>query len=450
MKKILYVFVGLFLGALLTSCGNLGYSLVLWNNPEAGVSEGQLVKVYVKSNISHTYIIGIPETKKKVEIPVWQISEPESKRKTVKLAAKYKDYEHTYASVKADGLPIRAGTVNNAKQVYRLRKNEVIRVLYKGKGAAPTNGRGELPGDWLRVLTGTGTQGWCFSYNLNLFERVSDDLASSIVVEKTEDAPDEELSAILAKKWYPESFESMISSGRYDLEKFSPDYGFDFGIPVPETEAEGEVQTPVPEQSVKTLKLTTADVKKSWTYEKILKNGDNYQFDELQVTMTTRGKKMLAVQYMDSDGKMKNENFVCLDEDISELAEKEMMRRQEELSVLVAAGPVYESDYYGSIEFNNENSVTWRNYRPLVPEIISSSALGSVTVTNGYYLSKQLKNEFDGVLTMHFTGMETPVNFFYKLEEGGLRLVDASKAQKKGNLITEKGSGARVMYFGKK
>ena len=51
---------------------------------------------------------------------------------------------------------------------------------------------------------------------------------------------------------------------------------------------------------------------------------------------------------------------------------------------------------------------------------------------------------------MHFTGMETPVNFFYKLEEGGLRLVDASKAQKKGNLITEKGSGARVMYFGKK
>src|SRR5574344_916762 len=166
-KKIVFLLSGLLSLILFTGCGKLGYSLVLWNNPEVGVHEGQIVKVYVKSNISHSYIIMGLENTHKVEIPLWQISEPQSKSKTEKLAARYSNYEHTYANVKLDGLPIRSGTENGSKQVYRLRKNEVIRVLYQGKGVKPTNGHGELPGEWLRVLTETGTEGWCYSYNLN-------------------------------------------------------------------------------------------------------------------------------------------------------------------------------------------------------------------------------------------------------------------------------------------
>ena len=226
-KKIVFLLSGLLSLILFTGCGKLGYSLVLWNNPEVGVHEGQIVKVYVKSNISHSYIIMGLENTHKVEIPLWQISEPQSKSKTEKLAARYSNYEHTYANVKLDGLPIRSGTENGSKQVYRLRKNEVIRVLYQGKGVKPTNGHGELPGEWLRVLTETGTEGWCYSYNLNLFERTENQIA--VKTEVVEEKIDEEITAAFSKKWYPEEYKSMLSSGRLDLSKMDESFGFDFG-----------------------------------------------------------------------------------------------------------------------------------------------------------------------------------------------------------------------------
>jgi len=87
-----------------------------------------------------------------------------------KTAAQYAEFLHRYASVKLDGLPIRAEPVNTARQVYRLRKGEIIKILYKGEGQAVMTGSDALEGNWLRVLTSSGTQGWCFSYNLELFE----------------------------------------------------------------------------------------------------------------------------------------------------------------------------------------------------------------------------------------------------------------------------------------
>ena len=67
-KKIVFLLSGLLSLILFTGCGKLGYSLVLCNNPEVGVHEGQIVKVYVKSNISHSYIImGLENTEGELE-----------------------------------------------------------------------------------------------------------------------------------------------------------------------------------------------------------------------------------------------------------------------------------------------------------------------------------------------------------------------------------------------
>lgn len=448
VKKISLVLSALFMCIVLSSCGSLGWSVVLWNNPEAGVSEGQIVKVFVKSNISHTYIIGIPETRKKVEIPLWQISEPQGKGKTGRLAEKYSAFEHTYASVKLDGLPIRAGTENGAKQVYRLRKNEVIRVLYQGKGVKPTNGHGELPGEWLRVLTGTGTLGWCYSYNLNLFDRIDNNLAAKDEV--VEEEADERLNEALAKHWCPELYSTMLSTGRYDLNKLNAEYGFFFGWALPTVDEEGNVVQP-PAVNVHTVAIRTHEINRSWNYEKINKTDDDvYQFDDLQVIVTLKGKHSMAVQYMDTDGKMKNENFVAIDRDIQEVIDEELMRRQDELKAIAEAGPVFRSSNYGTIKFNNENSVTWQNYQLLVPAIVSSSALGSVTVTVENYLSNNLKADFDGILTFHFMGMEKAVNFFYKMDDGGIRLEDAARAQYKDNLVISRGPSPLVMFFSAK
>ena len=51
---------------------------------------------------------------------------------------------------------MRAEPVNTSKQVYRLRQDEIVKILFKGQGQAPMSGKKALEGDWLRVLTKDG------------------------------------------------------------------------------------------------------------------------------------------------------------------------------------------------------------------------------------------------------------------------------------------------------
>ena len=136
MRKVIFSSL-LFLSlTAFSSCSKImGYSVLLWNLPENKLQDGDIVPVYIRSNISHVYVIGTESGK--LEVPLWQLTEPVSKSKARKLQAKYADFAHHYASVAMDGLPMRAEAVNTAKQVYRLRKNEIVKILYPVKGQPP-------------------------------------------------------------------------------------------------------------------------------------------------------------------------------------------------------------------------------------------------------------------------------------------------------------------------
>ena len=91
-----------------SSCsGVIGYGVLLWNVGEKEIPDGTVVPVYLKSNISKVYVIGLPETKEKIEVPLWKLSAPESKSKALKRAQKYSEYKGKYAFCILDGLPIR-------------------------------------------------------------------------------------------------------------------------------------------------------------------------------------------------------------------------------------------------------------------------------------------------------------------------------------------------------
>ena len=65
MKRYFYALT-ILLSFLLVSCSDkiMGYSVVLWTIPEHQIESGQVVPVYIKSNISHVYVLELNLVKK--------------------------------------------------------------------------------------------------------------------------------------------------------------------------------------------------------------------------------------------------------------------------------------------------------------------------------------------------------------------------------------------------
>lgn len=430
MKRLFLSFI-IISSLFLISCSDkiMGYSVLLWNIPEQKMQAGQVLPVYIKSNISHVYVVANADGEK-FEIPLWQLTDPVKKGKINSLVEKYAENAHTYATVKMDGLPCRAEPVNTAKQVYRLRKGEVIKILYKGNGAKPMSGKNALEGDWYRILTEDGTLGWCFSYNLNLYET---DITGSrvggqeIVVEEEEDKA---YSVICSNSWYPEYFRSMIDSGDIDITKLHPSYKFFI-------DTENNKVT-----------LNTLAIHESWNYEGYVKTDDReYNLKNIPVKIIYKNGAFIVLRYTDESGKPQDLNFVTISENISEIITAEKERRSKSYEKLVSHGPEYSSSNYGKLSFQEEGVIKWTGFKLLVPSIIEAGSKSNGSASVKYSLSKELKKSYDGVVTFKFEGSSSEVNFLYKLEDGGLRLEDTVSAKFKGNQVTSRSASPVIIYF---
>lgn len=431
LKKIVLIFSIISCILAYTSCSRLmGHSVVLWTIENENIPDGTIVPVYIKSNISHVYVIGIPDTDKKLEVPLWQISEPSSKKQVNQLAQKYSEYQRKYAKVKYDGLPIRFEPVNTARQVYRLREGEIIRVLYKGNGVEVKAGNSALQGDWLRVMTNDGTIGWCFSYNLAVYDE-RDGIKESQEVNNME--ADESLQTVINQIWYPDNYSTMVNSGRVDLLAMNPDYQFSVNL----------------EESTILLNVSGLQVKYPYTgYTKTASNV--YKFNDTNITMTIRRSNYIVIQYVDNIGKPYAFDFCTLSTDINEIIQTENNRRLELFESIKSHGPIFSSSNYGKLTFLDDFSFTWNGYQLLSPALITSDSLNQGKVSFNYFLNKTLSSEFDGMITFTFNNNNRKVNFFYKLEENGLRLEDAQKAQFKGSLVQGKSINPVVLFFANK
>ena len=419
-----------FCSTFLISCKDkvMGYSVLLWNIPEYKIQSGETLPVYIRSNISQVYVVGIGE--EKIEIPLWQLTDPVKKGKLGSIVKKYEACAHTYASVKIDGLPCRAEPVNTAKQVYRLRKGEVIKLLYKGNGQAPMTGGQPLEGDWYRILTKDGTQGWCFSYNLNLYETDENGQQVGGEMLEEEDGEDEAYNSILDKAWYPDSFSTMISSGNIDITRLHPSYNFTIDT----------VNNKV--------SLNMSGIHESWDYTGYTKTDDNeYTLNDIPIIIVYKKSTFIVVRYTDESGKPQELNLVTLNEDIIAIVAEEKERRAETYRKVASSTGELSSSSYGKLSLNTDGTFKWTGYKLLVPTIISAGAKNAGTCSVKYAVSKELASSYDGVLTFKFEGTSDEVNFLYKLESDGLRLEDASSATFNGILVTARGSSPLILYF---
>lgn len=417
----------------LASCSRfMGYGMLLWDIPERDLRDGDILPVYIRSNISHTYAVSAPDSKDRFDIPLWQITTPASRRETKKTKLRYAEFLHRYASVKLDGLPIRAEPVNTARQVYRLRKGEIIKILYKGEGQAVMTGSDALEGNWLRVLTSSGTQGWCFSYNLELFEMQKGGEAAP-GAGSGEEEKDDAFEKLTGTIWYPDYYRSMIREKRIDPIRMNAAYCFT-------VDAENQK-----------VSLNLPERYGSWEYGAAMKTADGeYTFTDTPVKVSVRDN-YIAVTCADDAGRPRDYNFIALgdDVDIAALVAEEKERRGAEYVRIAAAGPNFKSAAYGQLSLKRDGSFTWRGNRRLVPSLIAESAKGGGTVGIDYFIDELLSPQYDGVLSFSFEGMKAKVNFLYKIEANGIRLEDAAEARFEGNTLVRRGASPLVIFFEK-
>lgn len=436
MKRIATLSIMALLLSLFISCGSRvkGYSVLLWNLPEHQLQDGDLVPVYIRSNISQVYVMGTANGK--IEVPLWQLTEPQNKFKAKKSAQKYAEYKHKYASVALDGLPMRAEPVNTAKQVYRLRKGENVKLLFKGKGQAVYAGKNPLEGDWLRILTADGTEGWCFSYNLRPYETdITGERIAGEVVEE-ENTVDAALTEMLKLTWYPESYKVMIDSGHVDPARINTAYNFHL------------------DEETQKLTFNMPEAKNEWDYtgaeeDKTIATSTAYKLNNIPIVVTIRRSNYIVVRYTGESGKPEDFNLVTIDADINELVAAERERRETEYEQVYMFGPNFKSASYGNLKLNEDHTFTWMNKNLLVPGVLTSGAQNKGTVQIKYFLVRSLAQAYDGVITFQFDGMNKEVNFFYKMEETGLRFEDATGAVKDNSVFKERGMSPLIVFFNK-
>ena len=422
--------IGLAIVLCLTSCSDIsGYGMLLWSIPEYDLSDCDVVPVYIKSNISQTYVIGIPGTEEKIEVPLWQITDPVSKRKCEQKAERYLPLRHMYARVVLDGLPIRADAANTAKQVYRLRENEIIKVLYKGNGAAVMAGtNNQMQGEWYRVMASDGTMGWCFSYNLRIFDET--DAPVQEVVE--EEQVDEYLEAALSSKWYPDYYSDMVKRGQVSVERMRSLSAFD------------------PGRDSGTIRFDYDDISVTYPYDGITTTSEFvYRFNGAPFIMTIKKTGYIVLQYTDDSGKPQAFDLVTLGSSVDDIISSELERRASEYEMIRQFGPAFSSSNYGDLTFNAGNSFSWTGWKQLVPSVFESGIGTTGNVSIKYFVDKSLAFSYDGVLTFVFSSSGKEYNFLYKREDTGLRLENVDSRQIKDNVVKARASSPVVMFFTK-
>ncbi len=435
--RLAALLIALSLPIAFASCSrSLGYGVLLWSIDEPSIPSGTVVKVFIKSNIDGVWVVGVPGSKQKLELPLWQLDFVGSRGKANGKAESFAPYAATYAEAVQDGLPIRAEPDNGARRVYRLRQGQIVKVLGKAEGNPAMAGDAPLPGDWLSVLTEDGAVGYCFSYRLRVFDQAAGKPASAgaVAVEATAD-PDMDYMA--SQLWYPEVYKEMIDSRRIDLSRFTASYGF------------------FPGQDSGLVRISLPGLSAEYPYTSIQKIRDGvWRFEGTSVQVTLRSKSVLAVQHTDGSGAQKSYVFVTLPVEAQDLIDQEIERRAALFAAITSRGPSFRSENYGFLSFSpGESSAAvrfeWTGFDLLVPSAVPSGASNAGAAELPLFLDESLQGRYDGALSLRFDGLPPgkTVDFLYVLEPEGLRLEYAPPSCIDGIVVKQRASAPIVISF---
>ncbi len=430
-KKLTILFV-ILISCLLIGCSNkLGYGVVNWSLPEYNLHAGDIIPIYVKSNIEKRYIVGLnEETQVRVTIPLWQLSFFESKKEANAFKNKIEKERYRYASVKLDGLPMRKNPENTSQQVYRLRERQTVKILWNTKNGVPVLRAGKpLEGEWYEVLTEDGVRGWCFSYNLDIYDEREDLSAIEDDGNLKKDKKDEKITSVLNQFWYPENYRTMINNKKVNLDKISLTWGFFPGA-----------RSGIARIELDKLKL-------SFRYDKVVKLRDKYNFEGTKLYLQIRSDDLITLEFLDKQGKQHIENFVTLKNGPEEIINKEIRRRNRIIARIANTAQEFSSANFGKLKILSDGQFIWTGYNLISPAIIPQNAGSTGKVYIKHFISKKLKAKYDGVINFKFEQSKEPIIFMYELSTKGLRLEAVEKKNIKNNIVNRRSFSPVILFF---
>ena len=428
--------------AVFSSCSSrLGWGVLLWTADDPFVPSGTVLPVYIRSNIDRVWVVGLPAGLRtsdgldKIEVPLAHLELVGNRARAETRAQEFGPFARTYAETLQVGLPIRANPDNNARRVYRLRENEIIKVLaVSERGVSPLGVTGQpLPGQWYRVLTEDGTIGYAFSYRLRFFEHTGGELAApEFVVDENLGGSDLEL--LMSRTWLPESHLAMINSGRINLDELSRRWHFN------------------PGRGTNVAQIVVPGINQLFPYAAIVYNGNrSWHFEGTTLSAQLRSDTSLAVQFTESGGGIRPLTFVSLPVDIDELIVQERDRRAALYDIIFSHGPVFTSSNFGTIIFEEDGTFTWRGFDLLIPQHIPRTAQGRGTVSMDLFLSPALGDLYSGAFTMRFAGSDgsevAALRSIYSLDSRGFRLEIVPEASIDGVTVARRAASPMVMFF---
>ena len=416
---------------LLCSCGTrpVGFGVVLWGEVSGAPQTGAVVAIVQESPVNSSYLISLPGEKEPREYSMGRIRLFRKKADADGFASVYSATAGSWAVVtKQDPppLPIRDSASQDGKGVYKLQKNQLVKVVSRSAEKTVVKPYTDF---WYEVVTEDGYGGWAFGHFLRPFVASGDPGAEARRIL----SQDETLDTIMGTTWRPDWFLDMIGRGAIDLAMLRDDVGL----------------FPSPSEKLMRLVLPLSTFEFHYTGEPQKVGVSSYAFPgtDLRIDVLDPDAQRINVSYRYKDQPV-SRIYVVMKDDVSAVVAAEQKRRADLFDGLQKRGTTLTSSAYGTVRLLDGMRFSWEGFGKLVPSLIGTAAKGQGTIDFPLHVGKTLTATFDGVITFVFDEYpDNGVSFLYKEAADGLRLTSLGRDSVQDLIVTQTSFSPVVMFF---
>lgn len=432
------------------SCTRLeGWGLVIWSVKGTSVRSGSVVPVYLKSNISKTYLIGLPDAKdSRLEVPFPYLEFFGSRRAAQQRAKEFEPWAPLYLAAGRDGLPVRDAPGVAARRVYRLMLGESVKVLKKVEGEPVFTGGKALAGDWYYVQAIDGTRGYVFSNTMTLYDERTG--GAPVKKEESTASTQAQLALLYARPWRPAYFQTMLDMDSVDPDYFSLQYGL------------------FPDPSNQQIRIELPGTSQVFSFSSVETAGDWLMFRGSSLRIRFESDRALVADWGGTDPLLPETGwrvgsmaarFVQLFGSEQGIITQERQRRVAELQSFFTRATTPGSPSRQSLTFISESagilsidmrgSYSWSNLEQMpagsVPEVEENgSAKGSIVF--GLHLADALASAWMGGFSLYYN-KDQRMDFVYRFEQSSLVIALANPVGLDGMTTSLDARYAPLVFF---